>query len=59
MERVSQPLRRERVADAIDCQREMRLQQIDIDATIGLTRKAIADSRELLARIDKGLSRLR
>jgi hypothetical protein len=59
MERVSQPLRRERVADAIDCQREMHLQQIDMDATIRLTRKAITDSRELLARIDKGLSRMR
>jgi hypothetical protein len=41
MERVSQPLRRERVADANDCQHEMQLLKLDMAATIEATRRAI------------------
>ena len=55
MERVSQPLRHERVADAHDCQREMHLQKIDMAATIRATREAITDSRDLPVRADKML----
>ena len=41
MERVSQPLRRERIADAIDCQHDMQLLKVDMAATIRATRELI------------------
>ena len=57
MERVSRPLRRERVADAIDCQHEMQLLKLDMSATINATRRAITESLELLAMANKLLAR--
>ena len=52
MERVSQPLRRERMADALDCQREMQIAKLDMAATIKATRQAITESQQLLAEAD-------
>jgi hypothetical protein len=52
MERVSQPLRRERVAEALDCQRGMQLAKLDMAATIKATRRAITESQRLLAEAD-------
>ncbi|MBV8746217.1 MAG: hypothetical protein JO134_14365 [Xanthobacteraceae bacterium] len=58
MERLSQPLRRERVADAIDCQREMQLLRLDTAATIKATRQTITESHILLAAADTLLTRM-
>ena len=57
MERVSQELHRERVADATDCQREMRCIKVDADATIAATRQTIEKSKELIALADELLGR--
>ena len=57
MERVAQPLRRERVADAIDCQTEMMCLKIDIGATVNASHRAIITSLKLLADVDDLLSR--
>jgi hypothetical protein len=57
MERVLRALRRERIADANDCQRDMRLLKVDMAATIKATRELITESQSLLAIADKLLAR--
>jgi hypothetical protein len=57
MARVTQPLRRERVADAIDCQAEMLRLKIDIGTTVNASHRAIVTSLKLLADVDDLLSR--
>jgi hypothetical protein len=57
MERVSQPLRRERVAGAFDCQTQMNQMQQDMAASVRATRNTIIQSQDLLARTDELLAR--
>jgi hypothetical protein len=57
MGRVAQPLRRERVVDAIDCQTEMIRLKLDIGATMNASHRTITASLKLLAEVDDLLSR--